>query len=321
MKKFVLHTGIAKTATSTLQQTVFTSHSEIYYLGKLVKSESPRGCRSQEVYDLLEPVLWRRKKIRDWQQQLERFQALVVDQAGADQVVVASWEALGGIKKTKFRALVEDLRRMCPSAQVLVCMRNPLTWVSSQYLQNVQGHFLKNNRGKIFRGRPWLSFEEWAESKRSNRDGIGGWLSHGANARMAVEILGRENVGVFLFEELSQDPGAYYAALAGFLDIDAQESVRLAEGAHKNPRVSVAELEYIKGQDSNPVRRFLWRRQNQHVRNLALQKAILMNGDTTGARVELPEHWFEPIASATRETNMWLKEELGLPVEKFGYPL
>ena len=57
-KGFLLHIGLPKTGTTTLQQSLFTSHPEIYYFGKYSGNKIPRVCQSQEIYKFLNPLIW-----------------------------------------------------------------------------------------------------------------------------------------------------------------------------------------------------------------------------------------------------------------------
>lgn len=56
--RLLLHVGLSKTGTTTLQRALFANHPEISYLGKYVPSKAPKGCLSQDVYDFLNPLLW-----------------------------------------------------------------------------------------------------------------------------------------------------------------------------------------------------------------------------------------------------------------------
>ena len=161
MKGLVMHLGISKTATSTLQQAVFCRHPEIFYLGKMVKVKIPRGCRSKEIFDLLAPVLWSPVVDTDWAALSGRFRAEVLENADETHAVIGSWEGLGGMKSKPFSGLLERLQLLEPDVRLLICLRNPLTWATSQYLQKVQGQYLKTNHDAIFSGRPWQSFEDW----------------------------------------------------------------------------------------------------------------------------------------------------------------
>ncbi|MFM8173338.1 MAG: hypothetical protein ACKN81_07315, partial [Pirellulaceae bacterium] len=49
----VLHIGLPKTGTTTLQTLLFEHHSGIGYLGKNRGFPGEKNCRSQQIYELL----------------------------------------------------------------------------------------------------------------------------------------------------------------------------------------------------------------------------------------------------------------------------
>jgi hypothetical protein len=311
---------MSKTGTTTLQHAVFAAHSEIYYLGKFRATKHPRGCRSREVYNLLAPLIWHQGKVRDWQVQQDRYATLIDDQAGQDQVVVASWEGLGGGPADVYRTMIADLRRMNPGLAVLMCVRNPLKWLPSQYLQEIQGQYLKKNRDHSFHGRAWLSFDDWMDRKAALIGGIRKWCSYVDNCGSAIKLLGKENVGVFLFEELVNDPTRYYTAVSDYLGVDAEETIRLAADAHRNPRLTETEVDFIRGVDGSLLRRLLWRMQTPKARKQNMRRATNDQGESAGARVQLSAELKDRIAAGTRDCSLWLQDDLGLPVKEYDYP-
>jgi len=54
-KGFLLHIGLPKTGTTTLQHSLFTSHPEICFFGKYLGRKIPQECQSQEIYKFLNP--------------------------------------------------------------------------------------------------------------------------------------------------------------------------------------------------------------------------------------------------------------------------
>ena len=59
MTGIVIHIGFSKTGTTTLQRAVFPHHSQLYYLGKIHKSEHGRQCITADTFDFLTPLLWK----------------------------------------------------------------------------------------------------------------------------------------------------------------------------------------------------------------------------------------------------------------------
>ncbi|TGD73504.1 hypothetical protein E4634_10765 [Mangrovimicrobium sediminis] len=321
MKRLVLHTGMPKTATSTLQEAVFRQHPDVFYLGKSTKNGVTKGTRSQEIYDVLKPVLWSPKGNTDYAALAARFKELAIDPAGEEQVVIASWEGLGGIRERRFRSLLERVQQIYPEYRLLKCLRNPVNWVTSQYLQNVQGQFLKKNRDAYFHGRPWVPFETWLKRRYTKHGDMSLWLSAADNIKVAVDVLGRENVGVFLFEDMIADADAYYRGISEFIGIDGEKTLELVAGAHANPRLTQAEYDHIREVDSSLVARTRWRFSPDAERRRQMRKISRAQPDSPGVKIALTDEVRQRVIDSTCEGNRWLRDELGLDVERHGYPL
>jgi hypothetical protein len=321
MKAFVLHVGLPKTGTSTLQKTVFKSHPEIFYLGKNLETDIPRGCRSVEVHKLLDPLLWHPHGAPKAEVLHSLYKANVLDQVSDNQVVLASWEALGNGDKRKFEGLMSRVTSVTGSMKLMIGLRNPLTWVGSEYLQGVQGQYMRSSRGKHFKHRPFISFEIWLQN-HTGRRGVEKWLSYAENVKSAISTLGRENVGIFLFEDLISNPEAYYLSIAEFLEIDKEQVLSLSRESHYNKRLLTAEVEHIQYIDSSSSLRRRWKTQDITERRRELQKYLKStNANLSPAKVVLSKEWQQKISEGTRNGNQWLASELGLDLEKHDYPM
>lgn len=130
--------------------------------------------------------------------------------------------------------------------------------------------------------------------------------------------MGRENVGVFLFEDLVETPDAYYRDVSRFLGIDADETCALVREQHFNERITQGQLELIRKLESSIVRKSLLSCLGPSRRRTLLE---LFAKNTGKARVELPEELRVKIVNSTRQSHRWLAENYNLPLEKHGYPL
>ena len=235
--------------------------------------------------------------------------------------MVASWEALGTAQPAKFCKMLNRVKSVVDDVGLLFVLRNPLTWAPSLYLQNVQGNYVRNNRRR-FASTPYLSLGSWMESHATRSGDLCTWLCHSTNIQTAVSLLGRENVGVFLYEELSNQPNTYFTSLARFLGIDAQESLRLVLGSHFNPRLLQAELEFIEQVGNSLPGKIRWRFSQPAQRRRAMKAYLAKQGHPTQpARILLTEEWQERVSEATRAGNQWLASELGLDLAAHGYPI
>ena len=311
----VLHVGLQKTATTTLQRTVFAQHSEVFYLGKDRRSKAKKGCRSSDIYEILAPALWQQKRPFNADEMRARARQ-ELDAAQGEAVPIASWESLGNGSMRSFDEMLRRLSLLFGHFRVLVCLRNPLTWTQSLYLQELEGHFRRRNRRHLGVN-TYVEFEQWLEAKGGCATGSGGLFTYSNNIRRAVEYIGREHVGVFAFEELLANPTAYYTRICEFLGIDADEALRLAEDQRFNPTLSEAQLQLLRDTQSSLPRRLAWLLRTPRTRSKTLKR--LADPSKGKARVALSGSTKARIEEVTRPGNGWLAKEFGLPLAEYGY--
>lgn len=320
MTDFVLHPGLPKSGTSTLQRAVFCNHSQIHYLGKRWDSSAGKGAASPEIYDLLSSVLWKAREF-DADRSRRLYQELVVQQANPQQTIVASWEALGDSSPLRFSAMLSRLEQTVGSVRVMFGIRNPLTRLPSLYLQGLEGHFVGGFR-KAFKGAPYLDTDQWLDRNNKLREYGNFWQHYIVNIKAATEAFGAESVGILVFEQLRPDPMGFYATVSDFMHIDCDETRRLFEGAHFNTRITRTEFEYAREQNDNYFRRMRWRIQSPKQRRRGLERAIKERGEGGSAvKVELPQEWQATIRQDTAEGHRWMQDTFAIDLESYGYPL
>lgn len=321
MNSLVLHFGISKTGTSTLQRALFQRHSQVQFLGKYVPSRTPKGCISKEVYDVLKPLLWEINLELNLEKQRDALADIMAHGAPEKNVTVCSWETLGMSRHSSFKRRLERIAEVSNDTKLMMTLRNPIYWLPSLYLQEIQGHYAKRNR-KHFGNRAYLDFETWLNKNEKHRGSISNWLVYANNIQQAVEILGKQNVGVFLFEDLRSNPTQFYRSIADFIGIDADECLKLTNDSHYNVRLLQADMEYIQKIDSSLISRLRWRfSTNKERRQRLRQHSDSARNYSDPARLKLSDEWIETISAATREGHHYLRQELGLDVELHGYPM
>lgn len=314
----VLHVGLQKTATTTLQRALFAQHSDIFYLGKDRRSAAQKGCRNSEVYDLLAPAIWAPNRGFNAEDMREETKELIEPQAGEKAVTIGSWEALGNIGTRKFTEMLRRLAVVFGDVRVMICLRNPVNWLKSLYLQELEGQFKKRNRRHLGFN-TYVEFEKWLELKGGWNSGSNGMFCFGENIREASELLGKDRVGVFVFEELLADPAAYYAEICEFLGIDVDEALRLTQDKQFNPTLSGTQLRLLRDTQSSLLKRFLWSIGSRRLRVRALDG--LAPVDKEKVEIQISPSTVAEIEDGVRDTNRWLAAEFDLPLEDHGYPL
>jgi hypothetical protein len=316
--KLVLHVGLQKTATSTLQRAVFTQHSDIFYLGKDRRSAVDKGCRNREVYDLLTPAIWNKGRTFDVERLRKGVNELIAPGAGEKVVTIGSWDALGNISTRGFTEMLRRLAVLFGDVRVVICLRKPVNWLQSLYLQELKGQFRKRNRRHLGFN-TYVEFEKWLELKGGWTSEPGGMLRYGDNIRAASELLGKDRVGVFVFEELLADPAAYYTGICEFLGIDVDEALRLSHGKVFNRSLSHTQLQLLRETQSSLLKRFFWLIGPRSDRARVLDD--LAGIDAEKVKVQMSPSTVAEIEDYVRGTNRWLAAEFGLPLENYGYPL
>lgn len=322
LDSLVLHLGLPKTGTKTLQHALFRQHSQVHFLGKYVPGNHAKGCLSTEVYHFLDPLLWRNYGQLDLAKHRSRFEELMASASSEKRVTVGSWETLANADRENFYRMLERTVDVCGRARLMVCLRDPISWLPSLYLQHVRGHFVKRNRKYYFGNRAFLELKTWLQMQERRHGGISRWLSYASNIQIAVKMLGKENVGVFLFEDLRSDPESYYRSIAEFLGIEPEECLKLTGSSHLNLRLLQSDMDYIRQVDSIWHERLRWRLSTPDERRGRLpQRRRSARNQSEPARVELNDECREKVSNGTREGNRYLTDEFELDLASYGYPL
>jgi hypothetical protein len=230
--------------------------------------------------------------------------------------LVASWEGLIARDVEKNVEMIRRVKAVFGECRILVTLRNPLKRIPSEYLENLKGHFIKGVHPWIGR-LPYIDIEQWLQKATDIRH-LPNLLSYSQTIRSAVGELGKERVGVFLFEELQSDPTSYITKVCRFLDIDPQIGISLMKDQHLHPRRSQGEIDYLRNLNLSLARRLYLQIAGSKYR----KKILAEQGDGVKVEdVELPESWRRKVFNATYQGNQWLSETFDLPLEKYGYPM
>ena len=311
----LLHTGLEKTGSTSLQETLFLKHPQVHYLGKVIGTEHiKKACLDDISYRVLNPVLWDLDKPMDTEATLSLFHESLLPLVPKDRVLMGSWENLGHKTTENHLEMLTRTKAIFGACRIMITLRNPLIQLPSLYLQNLRGNFLRQNNG-------WMDSETYED--------IEGWyrkcemisknplLNYSECIRSSIEQLGRENVGIFLFEDLQENPNAYYQSICEFMGIDPEMGVSLTQDIHSNPRLSEAQLAYMRKTKSSLLGRMLHSYSSLERRRKRME--ALLGGPP--AKVVLTEQLIKEVSDASRDGHRWLVEKLDLPLETHGYPL
>lgn len=320
----VVHIGMPKAASKTLQWNVFARHSEIFYLGRLdgphldptyKKFESCRDADVQKVmsdlayHDVQKPVSEETRAFFKQYLERENTQGLLP---------VWSWESYStdGFKNREARA--NNLKTLFGQLRIVMVTRNPIHLLESAYLQQLK----RDNVGERSRGgKPvfFPSIDNWL-SKNWFLD-IGNHLDYAETIEIYCDLFGEENVCVLPFEELVTEKQSFYQKLCNFMGIDLAETLANVEGKVENKSWTDIQLEKLAAIKASPKARWQFRRANKRERHemLDLKRQGIPATPSTKAKVAFNPKTQDRILSRTREGNLWLQERFGLDLEKYGY--
>lgn len=315
MTNFVLHVGLPKTGTTTLQMSLYAKHPDVYYLGKQKGTGIDRACTSQTALEALTTLLWNHRepvnKIAG-----EKLLALVRERDPKPKVVVESWEGLSERVPSHVAESIKRCISVFGNCRMMICLRNPIHKLESQYLQQLRGNFLHMNRNWVHDGY-FIDFDTWLQQTLESPTRKHPF-SYCELIRQAAEILGNANVGVFVFEELCKNPERFTVSVCEFLGIDSQQGVELMKQQHLHPRMTEAQVEFLRRLEGSAWRQWWMKFTKERMRNRTFEK---LSDIGPPAKAVMSDTWKQKISQSTCEGHRWLMDTFGLDLEGYGYPV
>ncbi|MGD9924716.1 MAG: sulfotransferase [Pseudorhodoplanes sp.] len=296
----VFHIGANKAGSTTLQKALFARHPGVLSLGKPEPVEAALKAVSA-IHDHCDSreqdgaPLDREALRANWQNAI----------GGANgRLPVFSREELvryylyGEPDATRLPRAIVD---MAGPVRVVLIVRHQLRLIESLYLQ-------KANSANF------LDTEAWLDSQPD-------WFAFGFRFGEVADawgrVVGRDNVGVFMFEEMVKDTASFGRRLCDFVGIDAGIGVPLLLNQHENVRKSGRTQAYAKFRSSLFPRVSFGALLPAPIRDA--WRSYLEGGKR--ARVELPARWMDRIRDHYVADNRRLASEYHLPLKDHGYPL
>ena len=223
--KVIVHPGYERTATSTLQDSLFGKHPDILSIGRPWNETTLNFVKELRRNDL-----FYNKDLA-----MSHFDKLVTNK-NTNNTVVLSDEAIfranhdkdGTPESAKLHA--QRIKDIFPSSQVLLTIRNQPSLISGYYMS--QGRIV--NAPEPFYNRhitidSWLQWclERWEFSILS-------YFDYWAVIKMYIGIYGKENVHVLLYEEFANDQENFLRKLSPILDINIEDAIDLLHNQHQN---------------------------------------------------------------------------------------
>jgi hypothetical protein len=303
-----LHVGFSKTGTTTLQQFLFSRHSQIEYLGKpypdeILKTHIHRFIMQDSlVYDPTEFA--------------DYFSREVLKKThNSKKLILISEEMLVSYSKVRDKGVVAGrLKKVFQPDRIIITIRNQFDILKAAYLS--RGRLLANVPGK-YEGLH-VSFEDWLTlSYKDIERSYLGHVDYFKTIDYYAQLFGRDNLCVLLLEELINRPGEYVKKLTGFLEIDFDEALGLVMGKHANKGIAQSRLEFeTLNTKFFPLNHFFLIRGMLKL-YFSLKKMVKKDKE---AEVLIPKDWTERLRKLYCEGNRKLIS-FNLPVEKYNYPI
>lgn len=312
-----IHLGLPKTATTCLQDHLFTNHSRIHYFGKFIGGGFPATVR---------PVLLAKHcKIRTLDPGDIREASIgeQLEHAAENNLIpVLSNEGLSGGWGWKKSAQAKLLKKTFGNCRIILFVREPSSFIKSYYTQILKGF---NKRGLSARwakslGEPprYFDINEWLSRAWYSLNSPGQFLSYANTAKIYAKVFGRENVKIFIFEAFVQNPENFITSLCDHMGIDSKEGFDLINGKRSNERITT---EYIRRLQEIEQSESL----TQQFRNALPKERREMldpkNQSGDKFKPELPEKWLKKVNALADKQNRRLVKEWGLPLSDYGYRL
>ncbi len=325
-RQCVVHVGMPKTGTKTLQRCLLSRHAQVDYLGTYTGKGTPfRQCRDSEIESLMAELLWDHSESPDWELCHRIVRESITPMKDQGLVPVWSWESLIENSHRVQRLRAENLKKALGSCRIIVTVRHPFKLIESLYLQLLK----RDNVGSHAKyGSPirYQSLDEWlTETWETEALPPKVHLEYAQSIQMFAEVFGQENVGLFLFEDLVNTPEEYYRSICEFTGVDATSAWQHVSGEKQNQRWTVDQIERLKSISESFVKSLKFQyssRNNRKMKLGILENNMWPSDDKSGpAKAVLSDAWRSIIAEKTAEGNRELAKTWQVPLQKYDYPM
>lgn len=299
----VVHIGLPKTATTTLQEALFANHTQLVNVGRPYPSEDARWAVFHLVPSRV-PDLDPEQAQRD----LERWCGPVYDASGP---VVLSDEVIAAEGPDAMSEVADRCQTLLPPCEIMLTIREPLDLTESMYLQDM--------RGAPERW-PYRPIDEWIEVQWKR-------LQNGQPSRLDrlrfADFLapfeatyGTDRVNVLTFEQLSTDDQAFTTELADIMDIDPKETLTHVRGDRKKERIKTSDLRLKRLGNVLPIHRII-----PHLPDPVKRLGRRLLGGHDRADKTMDSRWEERIREFARPHCQHLAGTYDLALGDHGYPV
>lgn len=320
----VIHIGMPKTATKTLQWRIFSKHSDIYYLGRFDgepfrgKYKKFKACRDETVFRIMKQIAYRGYRRPNFQKCRELLKKYLTEHNRNNLIPVWSWESYSTDSRRNRQYRARNLKQVFEDAKIVITIRHPVKLLESAFLQQLNRD---NIGGRYWFGRGvfYSSIDKWV--KRDFLGDVSDHLDYAETIKMYVELFGRDNVCVLVFEDLLQNRDDFYQNLCEFMSIDSQQALSLVAGNVDNSRWTNIQLDRLRSINNSlkDSLRFRFSKRQYRKSQLGLDKRGAPLNLGKKARVEISQNIRGKVLERTHQGNEWLDQTFDLELTRHGY--
>ncbi len=322
--RFCIHIGLSKTATTSLQNRFFPGHPEIEYLGKY--NPGALHVRPKFYNDaatkIFEHIQRRPIDVEEAGALRRLLNEKILPHLDLDKLLVISSEGISsGLMASRMRR-ANNFKSIFGDCKILIVLREPLDLMESLYFQKLKESVLRK-RGLWSRDNIYFSIEEWFGRFWKNELAGPLWhLDYYHTIKAYAEIFGDENVGVFLYEQLKENPSGFLRGICSFAGISADASVDILGSRQHNVRWNKEHLNRLREIQSSFIHSLIFRFYSRDGRKSALGLVDTENlTNSKKAEAEIPDCWKTRICEYVSPGNRILRDRWNLPLDKYNYPL
>jgi len=305
----VVHIGLPKTATTTLQNRLFSEIQDFAYVGRI-----NNGYSNADTRELIERITNQDSLEYKSDRAAALLRSLPEVRMAPQKPILVSAEGLSVEGRADRRLIAERLRELFAPAKILIVLRAQPALLQSMYLNHLRGS-----------GERFLSFEKWLEDiyggvrfRTPHRVG----LDFEALITLYDHVFGPENVVVLPFEWIRDMHSQFSSRLGDLVGMNAPEVNKRITAHSDNQRLS---------------RRHLWALRMQGLlaqgTNLATVGRRILPGPiyqiirrtvVAGSRVPsptMPDRWTERLQSICAAGNARIARAKDIPLGSLGYPV
>jgi hypothetical protein len=306
----LVHIGLPKAASTTLQNTVFSAQRKFAYIGKSHDKDLDGPLR-----ELYSRVLRQDSLDYDPDAAITLLQDVREQFAAQNRPLLASHETLSAEGRADRRTIAERLHRLFAPAKVLIVLRRQGSMLQSQYM----------NYRRVPGGVRVGSFESWLDEFYGGHqfpDSFRVPLNYEPVVRTYEGLFGRDNVVVLPFELLPDENSVFTQRLAELLHMPQPAVTECLKVRQFNPRQSYRHAALHQIQSALP-KGTNFAKLGRRVFPRAIYEPVrrFVAGGRAVAVPELPKRWIKRIAELCARGNAQLEARTGLPLGALGYPV